>query len=367
MVDRLMPAILSLQATNRDPITVYINSGGGDVFMAESIIRLLRVSNQDSDPSCRVITVAIDRASSAAADMLSGGDYAIAFPDAMIFYHGVRHSLADPVTVEFGASLTERLKISNDRSAMKLAKDTEWRFMFRFVMMRGQFGAYREKVHKLSMTDLDCFIGLISEHLSEYAGELVSRARERHGRYSSLLEAFHIAFKKKGVDEHKRMAQAEAAVIKKIIDFEVSSHKNDPDWSFRSGGLSRLNDDFFLLNEYIQSSLSEQFVSVCERWGHFALTEEEERELASIADDGARRDARLAKVRPHFEPLFSFLVALCHALQEGERNYLTARDAYWLGLIDEVIGEPLQSPRLLSEFRPEPPPVSPELNANSNP
>jgi hypothetical protein len=164
----------------------------------------------------------------------------------------------------------------------------------------------------------------------------------------------HTAFRKKGVGEHKRMAQAEAAVIKKIIDFEVSSHKNDPDWRFGSGGLSRLNDDFFLLNEYIQSSLSDQFESVCERWGHFALTPEEETELAKIVDGNARREARLAKVRPHFEPLFSFLVALCHALQEGERNYLTALDAYWLGLIDEVVGETLQSPRLLSEFKPEP-------------
>jgi hypothetical protein len=186
-----MPAMLSLQAINREPITVYINSAGGDVFVAESIIRLLRASNQDSAPPCRIITVAAERASSAAADMLSAGDYAIAFPATTIFYHGVRQSLADPITVEFGASLTERLKISNDRSAMKLAKDTEWRFMFRFVMMRGRFGPYRDKVHKPSMTDLDCFIGLISEHLSEYAGELVSRARERHGRYSSLLEAFH--------------------------------------------------------------------------------------------------------------------------------------------------------------------------------
>lgn len=33
-----------------------------------------------------------------------------------------------------------------------------------------------------------------------------------------------------------------------------------------------------------------------------------------------------------------------------------ARDAYWLGLIDEVIGQALDSPRMISEFRPDPDP-----------
>lgn len=206
------------------------------------------------------------------------------------------------------------------------------------------------------MSDLDCFVALISEKLSEQARELVSRARQRHGRYKSLLDgALLVAFKNKSTTLHKRVAQVEAAVIKKIIDFEVANHKADPDWSFHSGGLSRLNDDFFLLNEYIMSSQSEQFKNICERWGHFALTEEQNAELENIPDEGARKEARLAMVRPKFQPLWSFLIALCHALQEGERNYMTALDAFWLGLIDEVIGANLQSPRLLSEFQPDPP------------
>jgi len=42
---------------------------------------------------------------------------------------------------------------------------------------------------------------------------------------------------------------------------------------------------------------------------------------------------------------------MCHALQEGE-NQLTATDAYWLGLVDEVIGvKELMSLRMIEEFK----------------
>jgi hypothetical protein len=216
------------------------------------------------------------------------------------------------------------------------------------------------------MTDLECFVHLVSEKLSPVAKTLIHRAGERHRRYSALLDGALIqAFKAKalleGIGTGKRTpAQIEAAIIKKIIDFEVKSHKKKPEWTFRSGGLARLSDDFALLNEYISSSQSQQFKKLCERWGHFALTLEERDELKKIEDETKRTAARLEKVRPQFQPLWSFFVALCHALQEGEDNYLTALDAYWLGLIDEVVGEGLDSPRFLAEFHPDAPVAKPE-------
>ena len=359
-VARVTPRIIQLQANSRDPITVYIDSRGGNVASAESIIRLLASSNQNSDPPCRIITVVTGRAASAAADLLSSGNYAIAYPEATIFYHGVRQSLPDPVTVEFGSALTESLKISNDRSAMALARRTEWRFMFRFVMMKHQFGDFRARISDPAKSDLDCFVGLVCEHLSSQAMKLVSRARERHGRYSSLLDkALTAAFRSKSLRAPKKsVADVEAEIIKKIIDFEVANHKKEPDWSFHAGGLSRLSDDFFLLNEYVISSGSDQFKRICERWGQFALTPEETAELEAMPDEKVRTEARLNKVRAQFQPLWSFLVALCHALQEGEENYMTALDAFWLGLIDEVIGEDFPSPRLFSEFQPDPAPIA---------
>jgi ATP-dependent protease ClpP protease subunit len=358
MVDRLTPKILALQAASRNPLTVYIDSRGGNVSSAELILRLLQASDQNSSAPCRIITVVTNRASSAAADLLSSGDYAIAFSESTVFYHGVRQSLVDPLTVEFGSALTERLKISNDQSAMALARKSEGRFMFRFVMMKHKFDEVRQKLGKPALTDLDCFISLISDNLTERAAEVVTRAKDRHGRYSSLLDkAVVAAFKNKKVVNSQNTAEVEAAIISKIINFEVSSHKNDPNWSFSSGGLSRLNDDFFLVREYIASAQSEHLKKICERWGDFALTTEEQNELKGIVDETDRTKARIEKVRPHFQPLWSFFVALCHALQEGE-NDLTALDALWLGLIDEVIGSDVPSLRLINEFQPDPDPAA---------
>ena len=46
---------------------------------------------------------------------------------------------------------------------------------------------------------------------------------------------------------------------------------------------------------------------------------------------------------------FYFVVSLFRLLQQGE-FYLTPRDAYWLGIVDEVIGDTdLPCPRLLLE------------------
>jgi hypothetical protein len=116
-----------------------------------------------------------------------------------------------------------------------------------------------------------------------------------------------------------------------------------------------VNDDFFLLQEYLASAYSDPFKQLCERWSRFVLSAEEAAELEALPEN-ERTERKLAKLRPHFQPAWSFLVAMCHALQEGE-NELTALDAFWLGLIDEVLGNsglPLR--RYFAEYTPDPDP-----------
>jgi hypothetical protein len=184
--------------------------------------------------------------------------------------------------------------------------------------------------------------------LSNRAQKLFETARERAGRYEKLLE------KVKRIRVSKNVAQTEAKRIKAVVDFKVESNKSNKDWTFHGGGLTRLQDDFFLLSEHLDSSQSDRLNRLCTQWGKFAIstaaTEEIER-----APEADRDRLLIEKVRPLLEPLWAFFVALCHALQEGE-NELTATDAFWLGLIDEVMGErSLTSLRLIVEYRPDPP------------
>ena len=353
LVNRLTPEIISLQSQSRDPITIYIDSPGGLVTHMQALLNLLTASNQDFADPCHLITVVTTQAASAAADLLSSGDYALAFPESTILYHGLRWHGDMQLTAESTSLLAQHLRANNDSFAMELARKTEFRFMFRFIYCRNQFNEVRLKYQEKKMTDLDCFLSLISEQLSESANELLQNARQRHGRYTSLLQSvLHVMKKSDEKSDNKTTPQVEAIQLKAIIDFEVKSNRKNKGWTFETEGIQQLTDDFFLLNEYLRTSRSRRFQNLCVRWSDFLLTDQEIEEIANLPE-ADRPKKMVEKARPVLRPVWSFFVAFCHALQEGE-NDLTARDAFWLGLIDEVIGEEgLPSYRMISEYKPD--------------
>jgi hypothetical protein len=260
LVTALTPEILKLQSTSRSPITIYIDSAGGAVASMENLLRLLRLSDQDSADPCRIITVATNRAASAAADLLSSGDYAIAHRHSAILYHGVRRQANAPLTVELSSLLGRVLRLSNDRYAMELARKIEDRFSFRFMLSRPEFDDLRTEMGKPQMSDLECFVEFINRRLSSDAVELWARARARHLRYRNLFDTIGTQ-----TDEKNGVSRAtlEANRIKAIVDFEVRANAGKTDWSFTDGGLESVADDFFLLNEYVSTAEHERLQQVC--------------------------------------------------------------------------------------------------------
>jgi hypothetical protein len=77
LLEGLQPQVLDLTSRSRAPITVFIGSPGGNAAVGERIMSLLRSADQDGEPACRIIAVALSKAQSAAADLLSAGDFAI--------------------------------------------------------------------------------------------------------------------------------------------------------------------------------------------------------------------------------------------------------------------------------------------------
>lgn len=138
LVDRLTPTINSLRLASCDPITAYIDSLGGSSFHAETIRRLIKAPNPDGGV-CRVITVATGTAASAAADLLTLGDYAIAYPHSSIFYHGTQRSADTALTYEVASSLASSLEELNERFAVRLARRAFPRFCIRMSQLKDQF------------------------------------------------------------------------------------------------------------------------------------------------------------------------------------------------------------------------------------
>jgi ATP-dependent protease ClpP protease subunit len=189
LVDALTPKIISIHAQSREPITVYIDSPGGSTLSAEAIRRLLKASDQDGAEACRIITVVTGRAASAAADLLSFGDYAVGYPGSTVFYHGVRYEVRDLLTIEKASAFAESLRLRNDLYAMTLAKRSVRRLMFRYAMSWNKLEDYRTRSGKPGMENLDCFLGVVGEHLSKAGSKTLAQADRRYRRYAFLVES----------------------------------------------------------------------------------------------------------------------------------------------------------------------------------
>ena len=108
----------------------------------------------------------------------------------------------------------------------------------------------------------------------------------------------------------------------------------------------------------MESRQDERLRKWCTDFSQLALKPTEKAEIDAITDEQTRIQRITDLLQPIIEPVWSFFNALCHALQEGE-NQLTAKDAYWLGLIDEVLGESdMSALRLIMEYKEDPKPTN---------
>lgn len=349
LIPTFLPDLLRLQHESRNPITVFIDSPGGSPDTAEKIINLIRLGDQNNAAPCWFITCATVLAASAAADLLSSGDYAVALPTSIIHFHGLRLAEVSAVTAERSSSIAHSLRMVNRVYAEELAFKTQRRFMFRYMMNRDKFREVRKQKGFSSASDLECFVHFLKGNLSPTARKVCDSAMERNKLYKTLLTTGKAKKKK-----NPGSAKVEASALKKIIEYELDAHKTDATWSFSMGGIIELLNHFHVFTEYNEKFISERVQYWCESMGILLLAPGEREEVGKITDEVARNTKIVQIARPHFEDVWPYFMALCHTLQEGE-NRFTATDAYWLGLIDEVIGRPLFSMRQLLEFIPDDP------------
>ena len=214
----------------------------------------------------------------------------------------------------------------------RLRNDSYWRF----IILHPEFQQIRDADAPKIPSDLDCFLRLLSERLTGRAVKILQKAQERYKRYEPLVKKL----RDKAASQPGPMvpAKVEAQRIKAIVDFEVASNKKDLGWNFKdSGGLTRVVEDFFVMAEYLENQQSDRLQHWCLTVGKTSLNKADRDTLEQIPDEKQRNTQLIQKVQPIVEPVWMFFIALCHALQEDD-NELTAHDAYWFGLVDEVWG-----------------------------
>lgn len=337
LVSSLTPQILSLQSQSRMPITVFIDSPGGNVESTHDLLELLSVSNQNYEEPCDIITVATVHAYSAAADILTSGSYAIAYPNSRILHHGTR-IFEREWTYEKTAERAKDFRISQDNYAATILRKSYHRLFNRFhelYMSSEQFECFRHThnlEYGLALINAEWYLGMIWEKLSGGAKDVIAGAKNLLDKYQTLQD---IAAKP---SRYRTCSKIEAERIKAMVDYEVTKHKKDKSWCFLNGGLEELTDDFYLLNYFINVSTDESWKEYLNNAVEAAMTADakQSNKFVQVAYERKRKmcEQLFSSTIKSIWPLFA---SISRVLQQGE-NWLTAADAYWLGLIDEVWG-----------------------------
>ena len=215
--------------------------------VAERLRQLICLPSEDTGERHRLITVGLTTCACAACDLLIAGDYAAVYPQTLLLCHGVRRSSGgDAVTREVAADLAQSLATSNERFALETANNAISRFIFRYVMLRPVFPEVREADSMPSLSDESCFLRALLSRTSSEVGHLLSTAMLSH-LATEITDLGVLRTITAASEQPQDFAQLEAVLLKCIIDRLIADHKDDDSWTFRSRGLSELQQQFEIL------------------------------------------------------------------------------------------------------------------------
>ena len=346
LVGRLTPAITALRVDAPQPITVYIDSLGGSTYYADALVRLLRAPTQDGQP-CPLTTVVTTVAASAGADLLAAGDYAIAFPGATVHYHGTRRS-AEGITIEKAAQLAGDLHRANEKFALRLAKRVVARLLFVFSAHRSlPSNSTKDSPSPAAASPVEVLIQIFTKALDSSLVQTVHEATKLQRQTRTLVQEVEKLLA--NLPENEPRVEVEARILKAILDYELKRKDRGQEWSLHDGGIDELRTDFLQLVDYLGGSHRTYLQQLIKDYGVMLLDAAELAEFKQRGPDLPDSAQWLAAlVEPRMEEFWYFVICLCRGLQRGEHS-LSAKDAYWLGLVDEVLGSDLPCIRLLYE------------------
>ncbi len=335
----LGPRIKELRAASGDPITLYIDSPGGSAAVAEGIRFLIKAPDQDGR-RCRLITVVTGTAASAAADLLALGDYAIAEPQADILYHGSRQALDQVLTFEGASSVVANLQEANERLALRLARSSFRRIIWRVVQLKEPIEKFRSGAE-----GLEELIRALTAKFSPANALLLTEAVARQKALHDVKASADSYLKRLKNVEQLPEKRLETELLRAIVDYRSRLHKDD-DWLLSRTGMQEVVSDFNLIHDY--ASQTKDMDALLEVYGSLFLTPAQSAEFK-----GKSKEEQKVYLESHasdkLEVLWYFIVSLCRLLQT--RDYqLTAEEAYWMGVVDEVSGSGLQSDREMIEM-----------------
>ena len=334
-----------LLSQSRDPITVYICSPGGSVRIFEWIKDLLWTNDQTGQRA-RIVTMAKGMAASAAARLLVLGDYSMSYPASIIHCHGTRLPQVDEVTRERAETISRLMEDSNRATADEFVGRILYNLAFLFDSNRNEIQKITTEGELNSIVALSNFIHL---KLSSNAREIMDGVFEDLSEAERLSSYLARSPRRKLLHKSQIRGQTdyERTLVKIIIDFLF-----EQEWKHRP----RLTDSFsqdarrlFKSHRHLQDNMlvGANLMDIIP-----LLLTEDEFELYTQAQHNDTLDQFLpTTLAPLLVPLWQLANSISNRLVAGE-NPLGAFDAYWLGLIQEVVGSDLPCLRHVAEAKP---------------
>ncbi len=393
LLKELTPIILQMKQDSSDPITVGIDSPGGNISAMEALLSLLKSPNQDGK-LVSVYTAVTNRAYSAAAIFLAFGDYSVCFPHSDILYHDVRYSDIDDVTSSKALEAARQLERRNSAFSLKLANYIQKRLIWVYLYLKPRFNDVRKRSAKFA----EEYDKIFAELLPQDQKQIVDVVGMSLALFSELsapndkdiaIQALKMLASWMQIERiEKKLSKTESGnesdpvkgisdlidVIQKI-DLEQAAAPQLPESAENSGLPDAIRNDIRLLlevlarrlaidkNEHINNSWLDKliddfsFMKDINNPSHikattkmmvknsYAFFEKDIADKITEAKDEEVRNNLLAPFYPQARLFWYYIVLICRCLCRGD-HYLTPGDAQALGLVDEVLGGgPIQSRR----------------------
>lgn len=334
---RLTAEVLRLRAESADSITLFMDSFGGSTDSLGYILDLLRAESGEQH-DCKIITVVIGHASSAAAVLLVNGDHAIAYPGATIHFHGVRVSEAQNLTVEEAHRYSRQLRRINRDNALDLSRFVARRMIRRFAEFLKEPG----RPSANSQID-EFFLSYLPGKVSNTTRHLFEEAAVRTLDSIRLLQRTLKALARRQ-QPGRSLAQEQAAILREVIQHRAAKLTR-PDDEINGEVLDDIVEDYLMIRNYHRGKFDAYLKSLAPDFCTAFLDYDD---MADFAKDfpgqklnpGHLTDEQLVWLFPRmrrnkFSVFLAHVIFLCQRLQRDE-NSLSAQDAYWLGVVDEV-------------------------------
>lgn len=131
-------------------------------------------------------------------------------------------------------------------------------------------------------------------------------------------------------------------MLKAIIDYECKKTGLTTKQFLSAADLSAIRDNFYQIRGLYHDRYWINLLEIVQLKGEFFLQPDETKHFEEIPKDHEeeRADFLMSCVAHKLNPIWWFVVSLSRCLQSGEHT-IKPVDAYWLGLVDEVIGSDL--------------------------